>query len=401
MENNSRRFEIIFTNEELMVVNKPFDVAMDGNHDLTVEKWVHATQGDFLARPLPTGTQSAEHNGNKGPTKKELKFVHQLDYATSGVLCLAFSRDMASRLAHCFAMRYCRKDYLALVAGWLRPPTGKSAKSAGGSVEASSSASNDATVDDQLSSHGSIRCSQSIADDTDDPQGFRMKLTDGSYGKSASTLVQLISHGYVVVNRRSDGSGGGGGTLLACSKVLLRPSTGRRHQLRLHCAGLGHPIVGDVTYGGVDFNDGEAKEGSSRGAASPALLSSESEAVHRAGEIPTGTGPGGAAPQAVVDRMMLHAWRLYVPSRLDVVCGDSHKERVEARKKRRRETLGIEAAAERLSSCDDGSSRGLLFQTEDPFDGYFKPLADSESAREDVSAASANQICSAIVLEQR
>ena len=33
------------------------------------------------------------------------------------------------------------------------------------------------------------------------------------------------------------------------SKVLLRPLNGRRHQLRLHLQKLGHPIVGDATYG--------------------------------------------------------------------------------------------------------------------------------------------------------
>lgn len=32
------------------------------------------------------------------------------------------------------------------------------------------------------------------------------------------------------------------------SKVLLRPVTGRRHQLRVHCHHLGHTIVGDYTY---------------------------------------------------------------------------------------------------------------------------------------------------------
>jgi len=32
------------------------------------------------------------------------------------------------------------------------------------------------------------------------------------------------------------------------TKVLLRPITGRRHQLRLHCSSLGHTIVGDFTY---------------------------------------------------------------------------------------------------------------------------------------------------------
>ena len=58
---------------------------------------------------------------------------------------------------------------------------------------------------------------------------------------------------------------------LACgrkvSKLLLRPSTGRRHQLRLHCLALGHGVVGDVAYTG----------------------------------------------DASAERMMLHAWRLRLP----------------------------------------------------------------------------------------
>ncbi|XP_029413630.1 RNA pseudouridylate synthase domain-containing protein 1 isoform X2 [Nannospalax galili] len=33
------------------------------------------------------------------------------------------------------------------------------------------------------------------------------------------------------------------------SKVLLKPLTGRTHQLRVHCSAVGHPIVGDLTYG--------------------------------------------------------------------------------------------------------------------------------------------------------
>ena len=37
------------------------------------------------------------------------------------------------------------------------------------------------------------------------------------------------------------------------TKVLLEPITGRRHQLRVHCASIGHCIVGDYTYsGGTD-----------------------------------------------------------------------------------------------------------------------------------------------------
>ena len=36
----------------------------------------------------------------------------------------------------------------------------------------------------------------------------------------------------------------------AATKVLLYPKTGRRHQLRVHCAYIGHTIIGDYTYSG-------------------------------------------------------------------------------------------------------------------------------------------------------
>ncbi len=36
---------------------------------------------------------------------------------------------------------------------------------------------------------------------------------------------------------------------LPVTRVALKPITGRTHQLRVHCAALGHPIVGDPAYG--------------------------------------------------------------------------------------------------------------------------------------------------------
>ena len=37
----------------------------------------------------------------------------------------------------------------------------------------------------------------------------------------------------------------------AASIIHLKPHTGRRHQLRVHMHSIGHPIIGDVTYGGA------------------------------------------------------------------------------------------------------------------------------------------------------
>jgi 23S rRNA pseudouridine955/2504/2580 synthase len=50
-------------------------------------------------------------------------------------------------------------------------------------------------------------------------------------GKSAETKLELL------------------GILGGRSYVRLSPTTGRTHQLRVHCAHIGHPIVGDALYG--------------------------------------------------------------------------------------------------------------------------------------------------------
>lgn len=79
-------FEIIFQNEEMVVVNKPPDVAMDGDHwgpeHLTVQRWVHRDLSEFLAKPLPAHIRSKHWNEKASlPTlEKKLKFVHQLEF---------------------------------------------------------------------------------------------------------------------------------------------------------------------------------------------------------------------------------------------------------------------------------------------------------------------------------
>jgi 23S rRNA pseudouridine1911/1915/1917 synthase len=60
------------------------------------------------------------------------------------------------------------------------------------------------------------------------PQTFRV----GSNGKSANTEYQVMKSG----NRRD--------------LLILKPQTGRTHQLRVHLAHIGHPILGDTLYQG-------------------------------------------------------------------------------------------------------------------------------------------------------
>lgn len=336
---------IIFKNDELIVIDKPFDVAMDGaRDDLTVERWVQQTQGAYLQEPLNDGVlasratpkhieavaqdegvsplTSSTSGGNRGTQQKQLKFVHQLDYATSGVLCLAFSRDMASRLAHCFQMRYSQKWYLAIVLGHVEATPER------GFTEAPIIAM---TAEATTSIDGSRRaaapvtpCSKiiegHIAEDKDDPTGFRMKLCAAT-GKAARTSVQVLEKGLWQ-------------GIVPVSKVLLQPETGRRHQLRVHLASIGHPILGDVTYAPPP---------------PPALLDDGTTQI--------------ATPQPY--RMFLHAWQLRFNE--TVLDNMSHAERLAAKKKRRRETLGMEARQEDQATSGVVRGSGTVFGTADPF----------------------------------
>lgn len=124
------------------------------------------------------------------------EIVHRLDYDTSGILLMALNKNSQSALGRQFQQREIEKYYIAVVHG--RP--------------------------DQLS--GTIdlpmRC---------DFERRPLQIIDHHQGKQAMTHWQLIDS-----DRQS-------------SRLLLKPVTGRSHQLRLHLKNLGHPILGDNLYG--------------------------------------------------------------------------------------------------------------------------------------------------------
>lgn len=128
-----------------------------------------------------------------------LEAVHRLDRDTSGLLVLARSRDARARLGRAFEAGLVDKRYLAVVHG--EPPL----------------------------DHGEIH--QPLADDPAHPP---RKRVDPILGRRATTRWRTL---------RRLGTGGERMTL-----VELEPVTGRSHQLRVHLAWLGCPIVGDGLY---------------------------------------------------------------------------------------------------------------------------------------------------------
>lgn len=121
--------------------------------------------------------------------------VHRLDKDTSGVLLIAKNVLTLERLSLAFKERRVQKIYLAVVSGRLRSVSG--------------------TIDFAIGRHP-----------TD-----RKKMAVRQRGREAITHYQMI------------------GERQGLSLIRLLPKTGRTHQLRVHLAAIGHPIIGDKMYG--------------------------------------------------------------------------------------------------------------------------------------------------------
>lgn len=181
------RLDVLFGNDGYLIVNKPADVRMDGDFNVTVEKLVRAELG--TRSDVPVGVKT--------------RFVHQLDYATSGVLVLALTRETAAFACKQFERRTVKKTYLAIVYGTLPP--------------------------------GCHIYNGDIAEHAVD--SFKMTIgTTSNPGRTAETMCTPLSYGTFRGK--------------PVTKVKLEPHTGRRHQLRVHLTNAGYPIVGDATYAG-------------------------------------------------------------------------------------------------------------------------------------------------------
>lgn len=181
----SIKLPIIYEDSYVIVLNKPAGVLTHSKGALNLE----ATVASFI-KPKVTD-QSLQ--GNRAG------IVHRLDRGTSGVIITAKTAAAVKFLQKQFSSRRVKKVYLAVVKGDLEPKA--------------------AIID------------APIARNPNRPQTFSVQST----GKSAVTQYQTIK------TIKKDGS-----TYIL---VELKPQTGRTHQLRVHLAYIGHPIVGDPIYG--------------------------------------------------------------------------------------------------------------------------------------------------------
>lgn len=181
------------------------DVLYVDNHLLVVNKPPGVlVQADRTGDPdlLTLGKAYLKERFDK-PGNVFLGLVHRLDRPASGVMVFARTSKAAARLSEQFRQRTVEKDYLAIVEGRLQ----------GAGLE-----------------RGRIH-----------EKGGAMRLAaadEQSGGKVAELQWRALA---------SDDE---------LTLVDVRLKTGRKHQVRLQLAGLGHPILGDLRYGAVRELDG-------------------------------------------------------------------------------------------------------------------------------------------------
>jgi len=191
MRESTANIEVIYENNDFVEVNKPAGLI---THPASLKKEEPSLSGWAREHyPCIAGVGDAP----------EIRpgVVHRLDKDTSGIILLAKNQTYFNYLKKQFQERSVAKSYLAWVCG--------SPKAKRGSVDL--------------------------------PIGIKsgsVKRSVHSFKMSKPALTEYE------VRKKAEING------LEYALLLVRPRTGRTHQIRVHLASIGHPVVGDVLYGG-------------------------------------------------------------------------------------------------------------------------------------------------------
>jgi 23S rRNA pseudouridine1911/1915/1917 synthase len=180
--------DIVYQDPDLLVINKPAGIVVHPAPGHSSGTLVNALLAQF-----PSLAELAEEEG--APDLRP-GVVHRLDKDTSGLILIARRPEVRRYLQRLFKQRQVEKTYLALVEGHVQPPDG--------------------IIDAPIGR---------------DPRHRQRMAVVREGGRPAQTVYRLIEY------------------LDDCSLLSIEPVTGRTHQIRVHLAAVGHPVVGDLKYG--------------------------------------------------------------------------------------------------------------------------------------------------------
>lgn len=209
----AREFTILLEDEHLIAIDKPAGVAVHGGSGVSFGV--------------------IEQLRRARPTARFLELVHRLDKETSGLLLIAKKRSALTALQDQFRGRETGKTYAALVTG-IWPASLKLI---------------DQALHKYLNAEGERRVRAVAADHEEGKRSISQVRVVRVYGNDP-----LGAQGAAPSRGRDPALGWPGGGIEAYTLLDVTIKTGRTHQIRVHLASAGHPIIGDDKYGDFGLN---------------------------------------------------------------------------------------------------------------------------------------------------
>ena len=231
---STSQLDIIYNDEHIIVVNKPSGVlsvpGINSNPSMLTLLYEHLK--DELDEQM----------------LKEHMIIHRLDMDTSGIVIYAKSKECMSILQNAFRERQVDKVYEALLCGHLDSSMNK--------IKIDLPLQRDHAFPPfmRIATPKSEEDARNVVKDLN-TNGFKKLIKKNA--KPSVTLLEVIEREYIHISHTDQV------TKIPVTRVKLEPLTGRTHQLRVHCAAIGHPIVGDPAYsllGEANMNGGLTKD---------------------------------------------------------------------------------------------------------------------------------------------
>ena len=203
--------EIVYEDEHLLALNKQTNLVVHPARGV----WT----GTLVNGLVYYGQKWSTLNGDWRPG-----ILHRLDRNTTGIMLVAKSDEAHWRVARQFENRTIQKTYLAVVHG---VPEFLSD-----------------VIDLPIGKDKYVREKQAVRKEGN---GGRPAVTKYEVLETFEAAPELLHHGAFAADRKNPAPPA------RFAFVKLTPKTGRTHQLRVHMAALGHPMVGDTIYGGRVF----------------------------------------------------------------------------------------------------------------------------------------------------